>query len=76
LNCCPCRIARRPDVQSRPRPRSLGYLDRTGTEVTDAGLAHLTGLSKLSDLQLSRTLVTDGGVNELQQALPNLKIVR
>ena len=54
----------------------LENLGLDGTKVTDAGLALLTGLKKLSRLYLSGTQVTDAGVQELQQALPNLKIAR
>jgi hypothetical protein len=42
------------------------------TQVTDAGLAHLKGLTKLNYLTASRTHVTVAGLNELKQALPNL----
>ena len=52
----------------------LVYLD--GTQVTDAGLKHLTGLTKLQALNLGSTQVTDAGVNTLQQALPNCQISR
>ena len=45
------------------------YLNNT--QVTDAGLVHLKGLSKLQYLDLSNTQVTDEGVKKLQQALPN-----
>jgi hypothetical protein len=41
-----------------------------------SGLAHLKGLTKLSSLELANTQVTDAGVKQLQQALPNLKINR
>ena len=44
------------------------------SEVTDAGLAHLTGLTALEILFLDNTQVTDVGVAELQQALPNCRI--
>jgi hypothetical protein len=42
--------------------------------VTDAGLVHLKGLTKLRALKLNGTNVTAGGVKQLQQALPNCKI--
>ncbi|MFP6657003.1 MAG: hypothetical protein VB853_02415 [Pirellulales bacterium] len=44
------------------------------TKVTDAGLAHLSGLTKLERLWLTRTQVTDAGVKKLQQALPKCDI--
>ena len=46
----------------------------TAREVTDADLVHLRGLRELKRLHLGRTLVTDGGLEELQKAFPNLKI--
>jgi len=46
----------------------------SGTQVTDAGLAHLTELAALEELFLSYSQVTDVGVAELQQALPNCSI--
>ena len=48
------------------------YLHRT--KVSDAGLAHLKGLTKLESLLLYSTKVTNAGVKQLQQALPNCKI--
>jgi hypothetical protein len=44
------------------------------TQVTDAGLAHLTGLHALLSLNLVGTQVTDVGVAELQVALSNCSI--
>jgi hypothetical protein len=46
------------------------------TRISDSGLIHLKGLTKLSMLDLRGTPVTDAGVNELQQALPSLRIYR
>jgi hypothetical protein len=55
---------------------NLSALILYGAHVTDAGLVHLKGLTNLSELHLGSTHVTDVGVNELQQALPSLKISR
>jgi hypothetical protein len=54
----------------------LRCLDLEGTQVTNKGLARLHGLRELKTLYLARTRVTDAGVDQLQQALPGLKIVR
>ncbi len=43
---------------------------------TDADLEHLKGLTKLEYLWLSGTQVTDAGVADLQESLPNLAIYR
>ena len=51
-------------------------VDLDSTPVTDAGLAHLAGLTALESLRLSNTQVTDAGVAELQKALPNCEISR
>ena len=51
-------------------------LDLLGTEVTDAGLEHLKGLSELQSLDIHNTKVTDEGVKKLRQALPNCDIGR
>jgi hypothetical protein len=59
-------------LKGLPHLQSL-YL---GTEVTDAGLAHLKGLTELRYLNLSRTHVTDAGVQGLQKALPHCTIRR
>jgi hypothetical protein len=55
---------------------NLSELGLAATEVTDAGLARLKGLTKLSKLDLSNTRVSEVGVNELQQTLPSLTIIR
>jgi hypothetical protein len=55
---------------------SARWVDLTRSEVTDAGLEHLKGLSRLQQLWLVSTKVTDAGVKKLQQALPKCRIVR
>ena len=47
-----------------------------GNEVSDAGLEHLKGLTKLQSLNLLGTKVTNAGVKNLQQALPKCHIDR
>src|SRR5437764_3174833 len=55
--------------------RQLATLDLGGnTDVTDAGLAELANRKQLTSLNLTGTQVTPAGVNELQAALPKLKI--
>jgi hypothetical protein len=45
--------------------------------VTDAGLEHLQGLTRLPNLRLRGTKVTDKGVRALRAALPDMEdIVR
>jgi hypothetical protein len=46
------------------------------TRVTDAGLRSLRGLTNLAYLDLTDTSVSDSAVQELQKALPALKITR
>ena len=58
------------------RMESFPYLDTVilrGPKVTDAGLAHLTGLTQLTRLVLVDTFVTEKGTSELLRALPNLR---
>ncbi len=43
---------------------------------SDAGLEHLKGLENLYRLSLTNTNVTDAGIQDLQKALPHLKISR
>jgi hypothetical protein len=57
------------------RLTGLETLDLSGTQVTDKGLACLRGLSGLRRLfLLDAPPVTRVGVQELQEALPSLKI--
>ena len=58
------------------RLTKLSWLSLGSTLVTDAGLKHLTLLNNLSTLDVRGTKVTEAGVKELQQALPNLNILR
>ena len=46
------------------------------TNVTDAGLEHLKGLTGLQELNLSWTKVTDAGESRVKEALPNVWIQR
>ena len=52
----------------------LTKLHLLNTEVTDAGLEHLKGLSKLRDLSVGDTKVTPGGGKKLQEALPQCRV--
>ena len=54
----------------------LDLLLLDGTLISDAGLAHLKGLTNLRHLSASRTHVTDPGMKELKQALPKLEVRR
>jgi hypothetical protein len=51
---------------------SLEYLSLENTQVTDAGLEHLKGLTRLRTLVLIRTQVSKAGTEELTRALPGL----
>ena len=55
---------------------NLSSLYLWGTQVTDAGLVHLKGLTNLICLELAEARGTDAGVAELQRALPNCKITK
>ena len=59
-------------LQQLPGLRTL-ILDFT--QVTDKGLAHLTGLTRLTELRLTGTRVTDVGLKHLQR-LTSLKKIR
>ncbi len=53
----------------------LEVLQVNQTLVSDAGLKHLRGLAGLRQLTLSEPRVTPAGITELQEALPNCKIL-
>ena len=46
------------------------------SQITDTGLVHLTGLTKLTYLDLRNTSITDAGIAELKKALPNCGITK
>ena len=52
----------------------LDFLSLAGTQVTDAGLRHLKGLTSLRQVVLFRTQVTPAGVADLNDALPNVYV--
>ena len=53
---------------------NLYVLSLSGTKATDAGLAHLAGLSQLRLLVLNGTRVTQTASSNLKRALPELEI--
>ena len=44
------------------------------TEIADDGLKDLEALTGLKELDIGRTLVSDGGLARLRQALPDARI--
>jgi hypothetical protein len=56
--------------------KSLYTLNLSSTTIGDDGLRHLEKLPRLRHLLLARTRVTNEGVKRLQQALPNLEVIR
>lgn len=55
--------------------RGVTTLSLGGTSVTDAGLKHLTALSNLRVLDVGYTQVSERGVRDLQENLPECQIV-
>ena len=51
-------------------------IDLRGTQVTDAGLEHLKGLTGLEYVYLNNTQITDAGVEDLKKALPQCNITK
>ena len=62
------------DVTPFAELKNLDALDLSDTQVAD--ISPLAGLKRLRWLYLTGTQVTDEQVNELQQALPNCRIIR
>ena len=55
----------------------LKVLHIESSEITDAGVKSLAGLTKLTKLILSRhAKVTEAGITDLKEAIPNLDIER
>jgi Leucine-rich repeat (LRR) protein len=54
--------------------RDIQFLDLSDTDVTDAGLAHLAGVTTLLRLELNGTKVSDAGLKNLA-TLPNLQVL-
>jgi hypothetical protein len=52
----------------------LEDLNLSSTQITDAGLVHVKGLTRLTKLNLSSTQVTDAGIQQLKQSLPKLDV--
>ena len=61
-------------LKGRPRLEALGL--ENVSEVSDRGPVHLKGLTNLRTLNLAGTKVPDVGVQDLQHALPKVKIIR
>jgi hypothetical protein len=61
--------------ETKPGTPVVG-VDLSGTEITDAGLAHLKGLTTLKTLHLFRTRVSDAGVTEFHRVMPKVKMLR
>jgi len=60
----------------RQEPERIVGTCLQGTQIIAAGLEHLKGLTVLRTLDLVGTQVTDAGVQQLEQSLPNLRIRR
>lgn len=54
----------------------LQYLDLSRTQVTDAGLVSLKGLTGLRRLYIGDTQVTDAGIEQLWKSLPNVEVTQ
>jgi hypothetical protein len=46
------------------------------TELTNAGLEHLKGLSHLEELFLGGTKITEAGIDDLKKSLPHCNLSR
>ncbi len=55
---------------------SLRTIDFSDSDITDAGLTYLKGLTNLKTLVLSNTKVTDTGAKAIKEAIPGLEVKR
>lgn len=56
--------------------QNLKNLNLNGSRVTDTGLLSLGHMANLQEIQLYNTQVTDEGVRQFQEALPNCRVSR
>jgi hypothetical protein len=54
----------------------LTKLDVSETAVGDGGLYHIRGVKTLQTLEVNDSRVTQAGIDELKESLPNLNVVR
>lgn len=73
LSLASCRRITGVGVKELAGLKNLTALHLSRTQVTDDCLDDLKGLDKLEHLSLAETKVTEAGIRELQEALPNTK---
>lgn len=56
-------------------PLKVTWVDLSGSELDDAGLAHFKHCGALTSLRVQKTCVTGTGIDELRKALPKCRIV-
>jgi hypothetical protein len=61
-------------IESIKRFEGLEFLHLGKTKVTDKGVLELQTMSKLKDLLLNDTSVSEAAINELSKKLPGLKV--
>lgn len=71
-------ILRNVDVQSLTKLTNLQRLNLYKTRIGDEGLKHLQGLANLRQLFLDEgnNLITEGGIDALKTAIPEIEVVR
>ncbi len=57
-----------------PLAHKLESLDIRGTKVSDGGIATLKQLSRLTLLRLTNSSISNDGIDEIRNALPNCKL--
>ena len=64
-------------LQELVKLKTITRINLSGTQITDAGLQELAKIKQLKEIDLENTKgVTEQGIGELQQALPNCKIIQ